>query len=97
MAVDEDCAGYAPARVRQYCHEHGRVREDGRVMRLAGKVLPESHRNTIANWALRGVDPIPLGRWDEILLASGVMLWSYEDWEQRTFGDVHFVDCNSSL
>lgn len=83
-------SGYAPLRVLRYLEDHGTLREDGRVMRFQGRSVPESYRNTIDNWRARGVWEIDLARWDEMLIGMGVMLWEYEDWECRTYGDLSF-------
>ena len=85
-------AGYAPDRVFRYLVEHGRRRShDGRPMRLNGHSLPESHRNTLANWEERKIARIPLGRWDAILLEARVHLYEYEMWEEETYGDLSFT------
>jgi hypothetical protein len=83
-------SGYAHIRVRRYLHEHGVVREDGRVLAINDRPLRESHRNTIANWYARGERDVPLGRWDEILMGCDVQLWEFEQWEQDTYGNCSF-------
>jgi hypothetical protein len=80
-------SSYDADRVRRFCATHGHAREsDGRVMRLNGHKLGEAFRNSIASWTERA----PLGRWDELLLSVGLMLWQYETWEQETYGDLSF-------
>lgn len=59
---------------------HAAIRPDGRVTHLGGNLLPESHRNTLALWYEHG-ERIPLGRWDEILVAAGLQLTTdFEHW-----------------
>ncbi len=86
-------AGYALERVSRFLREHGHVREsDQRPMRLNGHPLPESYRNTLANWERQQLARVPLGRWDEILMGVDLMLWQYELWETDTYGDLSFSD-----
>ena len=89
-------SGYNHNRVRRFLAEHGTVREDGRVMRLNHRSLPESFRNTLATWLERGDTAVPLGRWDELLLSVDLMLWEYEDWELETYGDLSYTEDGSS-
>lgn len=87
-------SGYSHDRVRRFVHERGHVREhDGRVMRLNNRSLPESLRNTLANWLARGETVVPLGRWDELLMAVDMMIWEYEAWELETFGNLSYNEC----
>jgi hypothetical protein len=87
-------SGYRLERVSRFIREHGHLREcDQRPMRLNGQPLPESYRNTLANWERLSIDPVPLGRWDEILMGVDLMLWEYEYWEEQTYGSVDFRDC----
>lgn len=85
-------SGYDHTRVRQFLAEHGRVRSDGRVMRLNGRMLPESLRNTLVNWQRLGLTVVPLGRWDELLMSVDMMLWEYEAWELEKFGNLRYTE-----
>lgn len=49
-----------------------------RVAAINGRQVAESHRDTLHRWIASDRDPIPMGRWDEILLACGTMLWEFE-------------------
>ena len=85
-------SGYSHIRVRRFLQERGHVRpSDGRVMRLNNRPLPESLRNTLATWYGRGIDTVPLGRWDEILIRVDLALWEYEAWELETYGDLSYT------
>ena len=85
---------YALDRVLVYLALNGEMRpSDGRVMRLNGRRVPESHRNTIATWVRTGARP-GLGRWDEILVRAGIMLHDFEAWEERHYGATSYEDPN---
>lgn len=83
-------SGYELCRVLAFCDEHGVVRGDGRVLRLNGRKLLETYRNSLATWRARRVVVVPLGRWDELLLSVDMMLWQYEAWELEKYGDLSY-------
>lgn len=65
---------------------HATIRPDGRVTHLGQSLLPESHRNTLALW-YEHRERIPLGRWDEILVAAGLQLaLDFEHWLEEHRG-----------
>lgn len=78
--------GYSKAVVLDWLAEHGTAREDGRYVAINKGKLAETFRDTIDRWR-RSDDPlVPLGRWDELLLANDVMLWEFELWAERKHG-----------
>ena len=90
--------GYRLKVVSAYLDAHARRRpEDGRVMSLNGKLVRESHRETIANWEARSLDHIPLGRWDELLLDVGLMLWEFEHWAEQHLGTDGYMTSDDLL
>jgi hypothetical protein len=94
VAVIEPTEGsYDLEHVLTYLALHGELRDaDRRVMRLNGRRVPESHRNTIANWVERpDITRAPLGRWDEILVGAGMMLHDFEVWEEDRYGDTSYT------
>lgn len=48
------------------------------IRKINGRKVTEDHQDTVERWLATGRDPIPLGRWDELLLTYGVMLWEFE-------------------
>jgi len=90
--IDEPTEGsYSLEHVMTYLALHGELRDsDRRVMRLNGRRVPESHRNTIANW-LAKAERAPLGRWDEILVRANMMLHDFEVWEAERYGATSYT------
>lgn len=83
-------AGYDKDIAIGYLEAVGTRRTDGKFHEINEYLVTDNHRQTISKWERLAV--IPLGRFDEILLAYGLMLWEYEDWAQGTFGDDGYVD-----
>lgn len=82
--------GFDPLIVFDWLDTHCTKRDDGRYITLAGKLIDDSYRDTFDRWHEKmNDDPsftVPLGRWDEILLAQGIMLWEFEDWAEKLYG-----------
>ena len=77
----------------EWVDAHAVRRDDGRITHLGRAVLPESHRNTITNWIAQMTEPIPLGRWDEILIAAGFSLIpDFEQWLEREHGSNGYLE-----
>lgn len=70
--------GFHHAAVVGWLNDHAEWNLDNKVYEINHHRVNESHRDTIHRWITKHKDPIPLGRWDEILLAHGVMLWEFE-------------------
>lgn len=84
---------YSAEAVITYLTQHGHLRaKDLRVMRLNGRHLAETYRNTLATWLERGDRRIPLGRFDEVLVSVGSSSREFEDWEEEHFGFTSYVD-----
>lgn len=94
MSVETE-AGYEPAIVFGYLTQFATVRDDGRYLTFAGKLLEDTHRDTFDRWFARETgEPwprIPLDRWDEILCNYGVALWEFEDWAEHHYGRNGFL------
>lgn len=76
-------AGYDKDIAIGYLEAVGTRRTDGKFHEINETLVTDNHRQTISKW--ERLDVIPLGRFDEILLAYGLMLWEYEDWAMRTW------------
>lgn len=93
-------SGFDPVLVFDWLDAHGK-RRDGRFVELRGRALEDTHRDTFERWegfALR--DPewiVPLGRFDEILVFYGLMLYEYEQWATEIYGTSGFKDQAHSI
>lgn len=88
MATRE--AGYERELAIGYLESVGTRREDGKFYDIDGVLVTDNHRQTISKW--ERLDVVPLGRFDAILVAYGLMLWQYEDWAKQTHGWDGYVE-----
>jgi hypothetical protein len=89
----ESESGYSFDVWMEWMDAHATRRDDGRVTHLDGRLLPESYRNTLTGWIEQCTDPVPLGRWDEILVRIGLMLITdFEHWCEEHCGGRGYLD-----
>lgn len=83
-------SGFDPLIVFDWLDEHCTKREDERYVTICGRLLDDSHRDTFDRWrASMHADPsfvVPLGRFDEILMHYGLMLYQFELWAESLYG-----------
>ncbi|MGZ6570498.1 MAG: hypothetical protein ACXVHB_05785 [Solirubrobacteraceae bacterium] len=97
MTPATEC-GFDPVIVFDWLDTHCTKREDGRYLTIGRHLLDDSHRDTLDRWRdAIAVDPafvVPLGRWDEILMHYGVMLYEFELWASELYGwDAYLPGC----
>lgn len=81
---------YDPVIVFDWLFEHGERRADGRYIKLRGKWLEDSHRDTFERWERFARDDphwrVPLARFTDILFIYGVEWYEFESWAEDHYG-----------
>ena len=83
--------GFDPLIVFDWLDSHCTRRPaDGRYLTILGRTLEDTHRDTFDRWRLAMATDqrfeVPLGRWDEILMVYGIMLFEFEQWAEELYG-----------